>query len=131
MARHTVTECARLTGKSRRTIYQHIKRGALSQQRSPGGIIEVDTSELVRVYGELHDSGSQDETGEHSNAEKLQAENERLRALLHERDQVNELLRQQNGQLVRLLEDQSPGKRRSSLGTLTEALADRIRGGTK
>ena len=129
MARHTVTESARLTGQSRRTIYQHIKRGSLSAQRSPSGTLVIDTAELVRAYGELHNDQSQSDTATHTSVSQMQSEIDRLNALLNEREQVNDLLRQQNGQLIRLLEDQSGGKRRSPLGTLTEALADRIRGG--
>lgn len=129
MARHSVSEAARLCGKSPRTIYKHIRAGTLSAQRSASGTMTVETSELIRAYGEIHEQGAENATDGHSQAQQMQAEIERLRSQLAERDEVNQLLRQQNDQLARLLEDHSPGRRRSSIGTLTEALADRIRGG--
>jgi len=127
MTLHSVNEAARLAGKSPRTLYKHVHAGTLSAQRSPGGALRIDTSELIRAYGEIHDPESQDATDGHSHSQQMQAEINRLEALLRERDQVNELLRQQNSQLVRLLEDQS-GSKKTAFSTLTEALADRIRG---
>ena len=127
MTLHSVNEAARLAGKSPRTLYKHVHAGTLSAQRSPSGALRIDTSELIRAYGEIHEPDSQDATGGHSTVQQVQAENERLKALLHERDEVNQLLRQQNDQLVKLLEDQT-GRGKSAFSTLTEALADRIRG---
>ena len=49
MTEVSVTESMRLTGKSRPTLYRHIKSGKLS--KNPNGTI--DTSELRRVYGEF------------------------------------------------------------------------------
>lgn len=49
MALVTVIEAADLTGKSRQTIYRHIKEGKLSKTASG----KLDTAELLRVYGEL------------------------------------------------------------------------------
>lgn len=123
---HTISEAARLAGKSRRTIYAHISSGKLSAKRNPEGKQVIDTSELMRVYGALHDSHSEDETEQQAETVQMQAEIERLRELLQEREQVNQLLREQNGNLMRLLEDQRP--RRSGFGTLADALAERIKG---
>jgi len=49
MAVVTVIEAAPLIGKSTQTIYRHIKQGKLSK----GSNGKIDTSELIRVYGEL------------------------------------------------------------------------------
>jgi len=49
MAFVTVIEASPLIGKSSQTIYRHIKQGKLS--KSSNG--KIDTSELIRVYGEL------------------------------------------------------------------------------
>jgi len=57
----SVSEAGLLVGKSNPTIYRHIKEGKLS--RSSNG--KIDTTELIRVYGELRDIGvnkSQNET---------------------------------------------------------------------
>ena len=49
MTEVSVTESMRLTGKSRPTLYRHIKSGKLSKTSNGG----IDTSELRRVYGEF------------------------------------------------------------------------------
>ena len=53
MARHTVTEAAKLAGVSRRTIYRHIKAGKLSATVTDDDNTVIETSELLRVYGAL------------------------------------------------------------------------------
>lgn len=91
MALVSISEAAKLTGKSRRTLYRHIDTGKLSLTHSGTGERVIDTSELLRVYGELSQSGTQDigaklrhDTGSDA---LLKAENERLRALLAEKDE--------------------------------------------
>ena len=56
MAIVSITEASKLTKKSIPTLYRHIKSGKLSKTGDG-----VDTSELVRVYGNLS-INSQDET---------------------------------------------------------------------
>lgn len=53
MASHTVTEAAKLAGVTRRTIYRHITAGKLSATVTKDGHTQIDTSELLRVYGAL------------------------------------------------------------------------------
>lgn len=53
MVKHSISEAARITGKSRSTIHRHIKSGKVSKEISEGGSPVVDTSELQRVYGSL------------------------------------------------------------------------------
>ena len=97
----------------------------------PGGLISLSgqrfrfVEEHVRL-GELHESNADNAAEGRAPSREMQAEIDRLRALLSEREQVNNLLREQNQNLMKLLEDKSP--KRSSMGTLAEALADRIRG---
>lgn len=45
---HTKAEAARLVGVSRATLYAHIKEGRISVTNG-----KIDTSELLRVYGQL------------------------------------------------------------------------------
>jgi hypothetical protein len=53
MALVTITEASKLTGKARKTLYAHFKQGKLSYRVQVDGTKQVDTSELIRVYGEL------------------------------------------------------------------------------
>lgn len=53
MACHTLTESAKLANVSRRTIQRYIKSGKLSYKTNEHGNPEVETSELIRVFGEL------------------------------------------------------------------------------
>lgn len=48
MAVVSITESVKLTGKSRQTIYRHIRTGKLSKTGNG-----IDTAELIRVYGEF------------------------------------------------------------------------------
>jgi excisionase family DNA binding protein len=68
MARHTVSEAAKLAGVTRRTIYRHIKAGKLSATVTDGDSAVIDTSELLRVYGVLSQpEPEQVYTGSHEN----------------------------------------------------------------
>jgi len=49
----SISEAAELTGKTRRTIQRHVASGKLSRSVASSGRIGVDTSELIRTYGQL------------------------------------------------------------------------------
>ncbi|WP_369791040.1 DNA-binding protein [Rouxiella sp. WC2420] len=53
MALVSITEAARLTGKSRRTIQRHIATGRLSKSHGDATEKSIETSELIRCYGEI------------------------------------------------------------------------------
>lgn len=53
MALVSITEAAKLVGKSKRTIYNDLRKGKLSASQDCTDGKTVDTSELIRVYGEL------------------------------------------------------------------------------
>jgi hypothetical protein len=53
MAWHTITEAQKLTGKSRRTLYRDMATGRLSWESEGDNARRLETSELIRVYGEL------------------------------------------------------------------------------
>ncbi len=59
-------EAANLVDKSDITLYRHIKQGKLS--KDTGG--KIDTSELIRVYGELkqHETTKQNNILQHENS---------------------------------------------------------------
>lgn len=50
MAKISISEAARLTGKNRSTLHRHIKIGKLSKDFDSDGSPVLDTSELSRVY---------------------------------------------------------------------------------
>ena len=49
----SITEAAHVVGKSRATLHRHIRAGKLNTTTDSAGIKCIDTSELLRVYGEL------------------------------------------------------------------------------
>lgn len=53
MSEVTIAEAVRLTGKDRRTIERHLKSGHLSYTTDHGKRRMIETSELMRVYGEI------------------------------------------------------------------------------
>lgn len=53
MTKLNLSQAARVVGKSRVTLWRHIKSGKLSAERDRDGNPLVDTSELLRVYGEM------------------------------------------------------------------------------
>ncbi|HCM9195926.1 helix-turn-helix domain-containing protein [Klebsiella aerogenes] len=53
MAKISISEAARLTGKSRTTLHRLIKTGELSTCRGARNAKLVDVSELIRVFGPL------------------------------------------------------------------------------
>lgn len=58
MAWHSVAQAQKLTKKSRRTLYRDMASGLVSWRTGAGGRRELETSELIRVYGELSDNGT-------------------------------------------------------------------------
>lgn len=108
----SISEAARLVGKSRSTLYKvYIDTGKLSVlQDSATGKPVVDTSELLRVFGQLRRTGDtvastdtivQDRTPEKDNEikllrELLQAKDEQL----HAANQREEWMRRQVEELT-------------------------------
>lgn len=58
MAKLNLSQAAKVTGKNRTTIWRHINSGKLSAERDRDGMPFVDTSELLRVYGELRNNAT-------------------------------------------------------------------------
>ena len=53
MAQVNVTEAARLVGKNRKTLYKMMDKGTVAYTQSATGMRQVETSELIRVFGSL------------------------------------------------------------------------------
>lgn len=51
--RHTIDEAASLVGRTRRSIYRAMNEGRLSYGLEANGRRYIDTSELIRAYGEI------------------------------------------------------------------------------
>jgi len=95
MAKVSVLEAAKLTGKSVKTIYRHIDTGKLSSSQNDNGSKSIDTSELQRVYGNIHIDNENVMDSKKSGIENqndtlmrqlLQQENEMLKKLLDEKE---------------------------------------------
>lgn len=77
MALVSITEAAKLVRRNRSTLYRDIEKGRLSKTVTPDGETQIETSELLRTYGQLH-AEEDDET---------RASREKVRiALLEERN---------------------------------------------
>ncbi len=53
MAKVNLTKAAKMVGKNRTTIWRHIRAGVLSSEKGADGLPTVDTSELIRAYGNI------------------------------------------------------------------------------
>lgn len=66
MAKISISEAARLTGKSRTTLHRLIKTGELSTCHGARNARMVDVSELIRVFGPLEHRPSEQVTAQDS-----------------------------------------------------------------
>jgi transposase-like protein len=60
MTQVTISEAARRVGVARSTLLRHIKNGKVSKVIGKDGKPSLDTSELLRVYGDLKVSDTDD-----------------------------------------------------------------------
>lgn len=49
----SISKASKLTGKSRQTLYKHLHNGQVSLSIDVNGLKGIDTSELIRAYGQL------------------------------------------------------------------------------
>ncbi|MCK7269966.1 MULTISPECIES: helix-turn-helix domain-containing protein [Enterobacter] len=107
MAKVSISEAARLTGKSRTTLHRLIKTGELSTCYGERNARMVDVSELIRVFGTLEQrlpeqvSGQvseQSDTGVSAQGEQviaqLRQEVEHLKTLVSAKDSHIDSLKQ-------------------------------------
>lgn len=118
MAKISISEAARLTGKSRTTLHRLIKTGELSTCHGARNARMVDVSELIRVFGPLENRPSEQvnaQTVEHSDTgissqseqviAQLRQEVEHLKTLVSAKDSHIESLRQ----VMQLIEHKHTG----------------------
>lgn len=121
MAKVSISEAARLAGKSRSHLYEkYINTGSISIETLRDGKKVIDTSELIRVFGSISLSDSAEDMGnaikdssghidnnkEYSLFKALQAENEVLREYLRAKDEEVAWLREQVSRTTALLTHQ-------------------------
>ncbi len=107
MAKVSISEAARLTGKSRTTLHRLIKTGELSTCHGARNARMVDVSELIRVFGPLEYRPSEQvaaqvfehsDTGISAQSEQviaqLRQEVEHLKTLVSAKDSHIDSLRQ-------------------------------------
>ncbi len=120
MALLSVSEAAKLVGKSVKTIYRHIDTGKLSFTHNDNGIKSIDTSELIRVYGELKLSNENTIDSQMSQRENpndngmtslLRQENELLKEILKEKEAHIDSLKQAMLLLEHRKEELTPSKK--------------------
>ena len=58
MARLNITQAAKRWGVARSTLQRAVKRGDISAKTDDNGYKYIDTSEMIRVYGEASSSSS-------------------------------------------------------------------------
>ena len=97
MAILSVTEAARLFGKSRTTLYKYNKSGVLSFVIGNDGKPAVDMSEMLRVFGSVHGGTVHNSQNEQHSTFKLDNEHgllaEKVAALQEVVRRQDELLR--------------------------------------
>lgn len=81
MALVSITEAAKLVRRNRSTLYRDIERGRLSKTITPEGETQIETSELLRTYGQLHASDEEDGNGPNRAQVKIAILEERNRSL--------------------------------------------------
>jgi len=75
MTQVTISEAARRVGIARSTLLRHIKNGKVSKVIGKDGKPRLDTSELLRVYGDLKNSDTGDTSATlHQNYGMLQTD---------------------------------------------------------
>jgi len=115
MAKHTISESARLANMARSALYEHyIKPGKISVCRDERNRPYIETAELVRVFSHLataeseHPQDGQNRTVEDTSEQTLLAvAQEQLRGmaeLMREKDLRIQLLTEQTAMLKNLLE---------------------------
>lgn len=110
MALVSISEAARLTGKSRKTIHTYVTSGKVTKVTDTQGRPKIDTSELIRVFGDIRVTDSKQKSQcnfsqevtpetvtqkvtENHQVEVLKKEIEMLRELIAEKDKRNDDLK--------------------------------------
>ena len=106
MAKVNLSEAAGLVNVARSTLYSYIRSGKLSVDKDHLGKPQIDTSELIRVFGVLQDNDKDNkkDTEITPDTVTIQSENAALRA---ENEVLREMLRIREEQLREHQEQES------------------------
>lgn len=76
MAWHSIKQAQGLTGKARSTLYRDMNTGRLSYRTESDNKRSIETTELIRVYGELRQDAtlSRDSHGQGDETHKVMSE---------------------------------------------------------
>ena len=95
MAKVTVTEAAKLAGIGRQQLYRgYISTGKISVERDHQDRPQIDTAEILRVFGEMKGTPEATQNGQRYNSEKRHVDNE-LQVVFRAKDEVISGLREQ------------------------------------
>lgn len=91
MAWHTVQDTLKLTGRSRSQLYRDMAKGLVSYRTGKDERREFETSELIRVYGELKEpeTTKRHKEGQSKN-DIIQSGNAQLEAIQQKLDALQE-----------------------------------------
>ena len=101
MAQVSVADAAKLVARDRKTLYRMVKEGKLSATLNNDGQRQIETSELVRVFGVLENLNGQRD-GRETDAvlqHETRLETARIALLEAELRHARELLEVKNGQI--------------------------------
>ena len=96
MAKLNITKAAKAAGIARGTLYKHIDEGKISCQLDDKGKRVIDTSELMRVYGEIKQPETTSERSDKRPIEHKETQEE---------TEVVQVLRERIGDLEKQVED--------------------------
>jgi hypothetical protein len=129
MAWHTVQDTLKLTGRSRSQLYRDMAKGLVSYRTGKDERREFETSELIRVYGELQDleTAKRHKEGQ-SKSDNIQAGNVQLEAIQQKLDALQETVTLMlEDKIAREAEKRAREEERdllqSEISRLTDALA--------
>ena len=101
MAWHSIQDTLKLTGRSRSQLYRDMARGLVSYRTGKDGRREFETSELIRVYGELRtDETTRRHRKGHSESNNAAAENPQL-------EEIQKQLSDLQQSVILMLEDKT------------------------
>jgi hypothetical protein len=117
----STNDAARVAGISRRSIQRAIKEGRLSATTDGDGNRVIDTSELIRVYGELRRVADEPATMTHSVAteatliavlqDQLQHAQDQLEQVMRQAHEREQQTQQEKARLLALLEAEQQARR--------------------
>lgn len=118
----STNDAARVAGISRRSIQRAIKEGRLSATTDGDGNRVIDTSELIRVYGELRRVADEPATMTHSVAteatliavlqDQLQYAQDQLEQVMRQAHEREQQTQQEKAHLLALLEAEQQARRK-------------------